>query len=211
MIGDSHVKMLNSIEAQQTDGEIVFHMVTGASFTAYSLGDHQDEILDWLAGIDKSCWVISLYGEIDCRYQIFYHHQVDNASLDEVIERTVLRYLDFVQSLISREYKMIVSSIMPTMRVGMYDGDPLLILPHGHGSSDETRRYIAEVFNAKLKFHCWKLGIPYLNLYPYLVDPVDGLTRADLALSEQDWMHYRYIGDIATKVIKETLWERLCT
>lgn len=206
LLGDSHIRMLDSKEAGDFDRDILFKMLWGASFTAYSLDSHKDEILAALSKADKSNWIIMVYGEIDCRYRIYYHHQTGNIPMDVVVENTVCNYFDFIQHLNSLGYKICVSSVMPTMRVGgLWMGDPLQTLEHGHGGSDEDRRYITEVLNAKLKHRCWKLEIPYLNLYPYLVDPIDGLTRDDMAYSERDHMHYRYIGDLAVKVIKETL------
>lgn len=211
LLGDSHVNMLDSEKAGHFDGDFFFKFVMGASFTAYSLGTHEEEILAALSKVDNSNWIIMIYGEIDCRYRIFYHHEVDGIPIDETVENTVCNYFKFIQCLQSLGYKICVSSIMPTMRVGCpWAGDPLQTLEHGHGGPDEDRRYITEIFNAKLKHSCWELEIPYLNLYPHLVDPIDGLTRLDMAYSERDPMHYGYIGDIATKVIKETLGDVLC-
>jgi hypothetical protein len=169
----------------------LFEICAGKSITAYGLLTHNDFLLPILERVKgKKIWFG--YGEIDCRFQIFDQHTKNGTPLDIEIDKVVFRYLDYVTSLIERGYDISIVSVVPAQREAFHGGDPLSDTS-GNGGTHIERRYITEMLNIKLRRECFRRGIPYIDIYHYLVDPLDGFNREDMVT---DGMHYGYIGHI---------------
>jgi len=194
VMGDSHVTMLAN--------EGVFELLCSESFTAFSLHEKDKKIRESLIGIDKEAIILFVYGEIDCRYRIFYCSSSKKIGLDLIIDNTVQSYLDYVDILRKEQNNVWVLSVVPTQKYGgPTRGDPVFTLPNGDGGGDEDRRYITEVLNSKLKYECFKRNIPFIDIYCGLVGK-DGFNRKE---KTRDGMHYKYVGDIVLERIKEIL------
>ncbi len=161
-----------------------------------------------------------MFGEIDARYRISAEHKKTEKSIGQVVDSVVKNYLDYVEKF--KEYRIFVVSVVPTVRTGKWErileSSKIKLNSHSGGwlfptridiSSEEKetpifvvhgvdveRRYITEILNAKLKLECTKRKIPFIDLYPLLVD-VDGFNNPDLLRQNpKDGLHYGYIGDL---------------
>lgn len=194
VIGDSHAGMMQ--------GTNDFLYCGGGPITAYSLCDKNSVILETLQRnkVDKNDIILSIFGEIDARYRIFYQHYKHGHKINDIIDNIICRYLTYISSL--RElYNIWVMTIVPTQRYGGHtQGDPSLeIKDRGLGGDDNDRKYITEYFNEKLKVESEILGIPVIDIYEHLVAE-DGFNRPEIMF---DTMHYNYVGDVVLNKIKE--------
>lgn len=188
IFSDSHSCMFVS-----DDG--LFEVKAAQSFTAYGLPTHADVLLPRLKSVKgRKIWFG--YGEIDCRFQIFNQHINNGTPLDIEIDKVVYRYLDYVSLLIEQGYDISIVSVVPAQREAFHGSDPLSD-NSGNGGTHIERRYITEMLNSKLRLVCFRRGIPYIDIYHYLVDPLDGFNRADMM---KDSMHYAYIGHLLKEV-----------
>jgi hypothetical protein len=169
----------------------LFEICVAKSITAYGLASHNDFLLPGFELVKgRKIWFG--YGEIDCRFQIFNQHVKNGTPLDIEIDKVVFKYLDYVTSFIGQGYDISIVSVVPAQREPFHGIDPRSNDP-GNGGTHIQRRYITEMVNSKLRLECFRRGIPYIDIYHYLVDPLDGFNREDMVT---DGMHYGYIGHI---------------
>jgi hypothetical protein len=64
----------------------------------------------------------------------------------------------------------------------------------GNGITLEDRIYMTEELNKRLQAKCLALGIGFVDLYPYLVDPETKCIRIEI--TKDRGMHCYYIGDL---------------
>jgi len=202
--GDSHVCMFDEKyrTTPKPEGEVkvVFaershHYV----YTAYDIESHDEFIREHLAsiGLQEHDEMWFMFGEIDVRFHLFYHHQKLQVPLDEMIDTVVTKYITYVKKLRDElGYDIHVVSIVPPQPVpGPYPYDPTYQIKdwiRGNGNSLEHRIYITKELNRKYEIECEKNGIPFRNIYPYLVNPE---TECNIPEMTRDGMHYNYLGD----------------
>uniref|UniRef100_A0A6M3K6S7 Putative GDSL-like lipase/acylhydrolase n=1 Tax=viral metagenome TaxID=1070528 RepID=A0A6M3K6S7_9ZZZZ len=173
--------------------------------TAYSIERHDEAVRKVLESIDwqpkDEMWFI--FGEIDVRFHIFYHHQQLNISLDRSIMSVVRNYISYVKKLRTEGYNIhIVSTVPPQPNPSPFHWDPTyetLNPIRGAGITVEDRVYITRKLNDELKKACDENGIPFRDVYPYIVDPVTGCNIPEMT---RDSMHYNYIGDIVIEKLR---------
>jgi hypothetical protein len=203
ILGDSHVAMFdreypvipNNIPTKKN---IQFCPRTTPAATAFSVERYDKEIREVLQAITFSehdeMWFI--FGEIDVRFHIFYYHQELNITVDESIEGVVKRYTSYVKRLRDEGYPLHIMSVVPTQKeVSPYREDPLFKVKNpirGEGLTVGHRIYITEALNVMLENECEKLGIPFHDIYPFIVAE----TGCNIEEWTRDGMHYCYIGDL---------------
>jgi len=203
--GDSHVSMFDetyrALGAPKPDGEpkvIFIGRSNSRVYTAYAIDTHDDEIQEVLSSIDfkenDEMWF--MFGEIDVRFHIFYHHQKLGVPLDSMIESVAERYVVYVGKLRKQGFNIHILSVVPTQPVpGPYLRDPTYNIKdwiRDGGNNLEDRIYITENFNRILEVKCRENDVPFRNIYHYLVHPT---TRCNIPEMTRDGMHYKYIGD----------------
>ena len=209
VIGDSHNRMVsseiyrNDIHPVLPHGQVVYKVLLGDSWTAYSLPSREQEVREALSKSELGAVVLSLYGEIDCRFYIFNRHIWNGSSLDAEIDQVVNNYIPLMRTLRFEGHNMVVVSVVPPQRIVGQAMDPAG--QPGGGGLNEDRRYITEVLNSKLKYACHEQGVPFLDLYHLQVDTTDGYNRPELLWPRpEETMHYRYMG----KEVEEILLQR---
>jgi len=184
-----------------TDPKVIFIDKSWVASTAYSLQEQDAAIRELLSSLDfkpgDEMWFV--FGEIDVRFQVYYQHQQLGIPLDQSIEDMTTRYTNYVKTLVDLGYPIKIVSITPTQFKGVPDSNGLSQCLHllnpmrGEGITLEHRIYMTEELNKRLWRKCFKLGIGFIDLYPYLVDPDTGCIRMDL--TKDNGMHCYYIGD----------------
>jgi hypothetical protein len=188
-------------EVKEFNG-VSFILRPRGSHTAYNLRAHDEFIRTALIDCSNQDEIWLLFGEIDVRYHIFWHHLTDDIPIDHSIDNSVIRYIDYISDL-RQSYNIKVVSITPTCRINERFQDYTKGISTGGTMID--RRYMTEVFNAKLKYESQKRNIPFIDIYDLLVDPRDGFCKLDwmrpctypeeAMKGEKDLIHYWFIGD----------------
>ena len=143
------------------------------------------------------------YGSYSVRsifdFQIFYQHQKLNITLDQSIEDMVIRYTNYVKSLVDLGYPIRIVSITPTQANPIpHHNDPLRHLTmlnpvRGEGITLKHRIYMTEELNKRLCSKCFELDIGFVDLYDYLVDP--NTKSIKINMTRDNGMHGYYIDD----------------
>uniref|UniRef100_A0A6M3L500 Putative structural protein n=1 Tax=viral metagenome TaxID=1070528 RepID=A0A6M3L500_9ZZZZ len=214
--GDSHVSMFDETYrdeswAPKPEGErkVVFHERSHcAVYTAYNIENRLDELRSHLSKIDykeqDEIWF--MFGEIDVRFHIFYHHQRLKMPLDKMIDLVTKKYTTSVNLLRQEGYNAFIVSVVPPQRSpGPHLYDPVYATKEldgsnayirGEGNTLKDRIYITEEFNRQVEIKCKELSIGFRNIHPLIVDPE---TRCNILWMTRDGMHYNYLGDILIK------------
>lgn len=102
-------------------------------------------------------FVVTSFGEIDCRFHVYGRHLRTGASISEVIDKTVDRYGQFLNLLMKKGATVLVLGIPPASKEGNE-----LNMPH-YGDL-KTRAAIHAEFNQKLDYRCQEARVPYLEV-----------------------------------------------
>jgi len=204
--GDSHTCMFSEVYRKPGTSKpdvipkVVFvDKSCGAPMTAYSLDQYDDQIKKVLSSInfelEDELWFV--LGEIDVRFHVFYHHQRLEITLDESIENVVNKYITYTKTIKDLGYNTHIVSVVPPQpnpSPHFYDPSYQILNPiRGEGITVEDRVYITRKLNELLEQKSLKNEIGFVNVYPYLVDPVTGCNIPEMT---KDGMHYYYIGDM---------------
>lgn len=115
--------------------------------------------------LPKASTVVVSMGEIDCRVHIKKQAQKQNISIDEVIDRTISNYLEFLFYLKTNGYKVFAYGPIPSQS----DKAPFDTNFPRFGTEIE-RNEITAIFNKKLEKICNLNGIKYFTLFNQLLN-----------------------------------------
>jgi hypothetical protein len=216
VIGDSHQQsfdkrwyhdedfVLQTKDPVYGPDDVIFKSIPFGSHPAYVVCDNDNVVQKALEDTIKGKEIWFVFGEIDTRYQIFHQHKAKGIRLDEAIDITVTRYLNYVSALRVSGHNIGIVSADPAIRAELIDTESTMI--RHNDATDQDRIYITEAFNSKLKLECSYRDIPFIDIYYWLVDPRDNQSRKDLLnlhyIPEKaragilEGMHYRYLGDL---------------
>lgn len=114
--------------------------------------------------------VISL-GEIDCRVHVKRQTELQEISVDKVLDNIVNNYYDFISWLQSESYDIVVYGPIAQQK------DSCLLDPmYPRYGSEIERNEIVRLFNEKLKIACKNKGIGFFTIYDKLINK-DGTTK----------------------------------
>lgn len=138
--------------------------------TAYNLGSPnstnktRDQIVGQLNGIKKKDTLLFVFGEIDARIHIYKTHKEKNMPLKEVIDKTVERYLDFVDEIHTMlpQNPVIVFNILPA-------GEQENKYGYTHYADYQMRSQITKDLNSQLQAECKKKDIKFLDIFSELI------------------------------------------
>lgn len=133
----------------------------------------QERVLGIVSGINKERdFVITSFGEIDCRYRIYERHLRKGMSISEVVDKTIERYGQFLELVEDRQVAVMVLGVPPASR----EGNDIPLPDYG---DLKTRVGIHREFSRKLADHCKKTGLVYIELLSKTCD--------DEGVIKQDW------------------------
>jgi len=104
--------------------------------------------------------ILFVLGEVDCRIHFFYHHMREGTSVADLINNTVRRYGTFLEK---QTHRIAVLDVPPAIRQENVYGFP-------YYGTREQRAYVAKEFNRILGEWCREHGVPFIEIYPYIVD-----------------------------------------
>ncbi|MGF1583137.1 MAG: tetratricopeptide repeat protein [Gemmataceae bacterium] len=115
--------------------------------------------------------IILCFGELDCRVNLIPEAQKSNGQLKPVVEDCVTNYFVFVDDLITRGHRPIIWGPIPTQP----DWGPYNYEFPRNGTQVE-RNAATKIFTDTCAAFCEEREIPFLSLFPQLVNP-DGTSK----------------------------------
>lgn len=180
-IGDSHVDFLSGLNSIQPEYPLS-HPNRYSLFKTYRLGavlaytiankeSHGSVKLDAvLHEIPTESYVMLMLGEIDCRVHLIAQSEKRGKSLDTVVIDCVSRYCKKLLWLKKRGYRVVVWGAIPSTKFSVPDKDYPTV-----GTCKE-RNEVTRIFNFHLNAFAQKNNLPFISLFPDLVDS-DGMTN----------------------------------
>ncbi len=177
-IGDSHGEILSH-------NEYIDHYRVGAG-TAYNLikknstSESNKQIKNILNNYTPNdTLVILTFGEIDIRAHISKQSLKQNIVSDVIIRKTILRYMEYIDELLSKGYQVAING------------------PHcggGEGQSSSTmqqRNDNCEYFNRVLKYECNVRNIRFYSFFEYAINQ-SSLTKNNEYFRDPIHLHYPF-------------------
>ncbi len=169
-VGDSH--SLRCFEQHPTiaDSTTLFGYNKLDGKTAFNLTRHDKQVRKIRRSLrDKQ--LIFVFGEVDVRIHIKYKADQTGTDPDLLIRRTAERYTDYVQQLRDDGYAIHVFNVVPT---GNFSTPEAVrwreSLCYPFLASRAERSHYTEELNRQLRQECAAKQIPFIDIYPHLVD-----------------------------------------
>lgn len=104
------------------------------------------------------------FGEIDCRFHIIKQAEKSENTIENIAERTALKYLEVLLEIKALGYNIIVWNAVPPTNPDKINPD------YPHYGTYEERILATTTFNSTLKKRCSELGFLFLSVYDRLVN-----------------------------------------
>lgn len=169
-IGDSHSRRCfeNNDWIADSRALVGYNKLDGK--TAYNLERHEKKLLQILEPLREK-ELIFCFGEVDIRIHIKYKHQQSGVSVEQLIDKTAIRYISYVNRLRQQGYRIHVFNVVPT---GDYQGAEAMKwkkgLAYPFTATYEERTDYTLKLNHCYRSYCHELQIPFVDIYQYLVD-----------------------------------------
>ena len=104
--------------------------------------------------------ILFVLGEPDCRIQFYYHHMRDGVPLQDLIDTTIKRYMDFLSTV---DRRVAVLDVIPANDQGN-------VYQFEFYADRQIRAEITMMFNRTLKSACEENGVTFVSLWNLLAD-----------------------------------------
>ncbi len=169
-VGDSHSRRCFENHPVIADSRVLVGHNKMDGKTAYNLERHEKKLLRILEPLREK-ELIFCFGEVDIRIHIKYKYEQTGIPVKELLENTAERYTAYVSRLRQQGYKIHVFNVIPT---GEYRGEAAEKWKNGLSypftATHAERTQYTEMLNAMYQRYCDERGIPFINIYSYLVD-----------------------------------------
>lgn len=176
-IGDSHVRVFNWLDSWSSTKNSKFwpFMVTGATALGLANPNSRTNALERfrfaLSNIPRGSSVLFMLGEVDCGYLIWYLSQRDEKPLEEVYERAMANYMEFLDEVRAGNWRLILASApLPTIRDGVSLGE----IANARSEVKATRKERTKLtlrWNASLRSYAAEHHIDFVDTDNWLLDP----------------------------------------
>jgi hypothetical protein len=177
-IGDSHVSVFTGKDTISKgwpcpqDSIQYFHtywLGPVLAYNLYSVG-HQSRLnlFNVLESISKSDYVMLCAGEIDCRMHLIRQKELQNKSLEEIVQECVCRYFQVILEIKNMGFKVIIWGVPGTANIDCFELKDKNTFPH-YGTYKE-RNQATKIFNNKIEYLCKLNDVLFLSIFDDLID-----------------------------------------
>ncbi|NOX32249.1 MAG: hypothetical protein GXP56_00720 [Deltaproteobacteria bacterium] len=169
-VGDSHSLRCFENHALIADSKVYFGYNKLDGKTAYKLKDHDKKVRKIITPI-KDKHIIFVFGEVDVRIHIKYQHRQSGIPVKTLVENTAKRYTGYIAQLRNEGFDIHVFNVVPT---GDFAGKQFESwekkLKYPFDNNFKERQLYTLMLNSELNLCCQMRGIPFIDIYQYLVD-----------------------------------------
>lgn len=169
-VGDSHSRRCFEEHDQIADSRVLVGHNKLDGKTAYNLERHEKKLFRILNSL-RGKELIFCFGEVDVRLHIKYKHQQLGTPVEQLIEKTAQRYTSYVHTLRKAGHRIHIFNVVPTGDFSGKEADKWKQgLSYPFNATFEERSSYTEQLNRAYAQYCKELQIPFIDIYPYLVD-----------------------------------------
>jgi len=171
VLGDSHSSVFNIVNYKRLFRHYNFKVIAVGGATASGLKNPNSnsnayKIFESALEKEKHDYVLTMLGEVDTGFVIWYRSQIDHIEIGESLEKTVNTYCDFLNKINSR--KIVISAPLPTIKDNQ-DWGEIANLRKDVNVTQKNRTLLTLEFNSRIEAFCaWK-KIKYLNLDQFVL------------------------------------------
>jgi hypothetical protein len=204
VLGDSHSRVFTFVRYKRMFCNFTFKVIDVGGATASGLENPNSKtnaynIFKAALEREKYDYVLTMLGEVDTGFVIWYRCLKNEIELSESLAKTINTYCHFLDGINSR--KIVVSAPLPTIRDNQ-DWGEVANLRKEVKATQKERTLLTLKFNTKIQAYCAGKNIKYLNLDPFVLGS-DGLLKDEYyALDKTD---HHYSQDIFVKLIQSKL------
>ena len=183
-IGDSHISVFGGTNIisegcpSKYDEHPYFKTYRVGPALAYNLitPEHsfKQVFMQILRHIPPNSWILTSFGEIDCRAHLIRQSEKQNRSIEAVVHECVNRYFKFIKEIQNLGYHIIVYAAPPTCNVDVLQ-NPDDDNKYPYYGTYIHRNYTTKIFNMYLNSLCDSKNIFFLSIFDQLVSS-DGKT-----------------------------------
>ena len=209
--GDSHVKVMRRLNWLYPELSVRFRTISVMGATAYGVVNYGSassarEIYEKrLNDLPKNHKVLVMLGEIDAGFLIWSLAEKKKVSVEEILNETLDRYINFLSRVKEKHADMYVCSApLPTVDDEAEKPD-YLAARETIAVSQTKRTQMTLAFNALVARRCDAIGVMFLDLDIVSVDETTGLVKSKLI--NPLGLDHHYEENNYAKIIKDKLVE----
>jgi hypothetical protein len=195
VLGDSHSHVFNYLKIRNFLYAYRFNVFAVGGATASGLENPNTKTDSYkiyhqaLQNESYHC-VLTMLGEVDTGFVIWYRCQKKEISLEESIEKTINTYCNFLNKIQSS--KVVISAPLPTIRDNQ-DWGEIANLRKEVIATQKERTELTLLFNSRMEKFCISNSIKYLNLDQFVLGH-DGLIKGEYYSQDKNDHHYDMIS-----------------
>ena len=169
-VGDSHALRCFENHPYIVDAKALFGYNKLDGRTAFNLARHDKHVRKIMQAI-RGNHIIFVFGEVDVRIHIKYQCRLTGISTDELIDNTANRYTAYIGGLREQDLDIHVFNVVPTGDFTTPEAQRWKDnLNYPFTATYQERTAYTEEMNRRFEWYCLLRHIPFINIYPYLVD-----------------------------------------
>jgi len=209
VLGDSHALAFKYRNVKKFFPGLCFNVVSVGGATVSGLSNPNSKtqafpIFNRALEYNKAKTVVILLGEVDTGFVIWYQVEKYGDKLDSILQKTLKKYQDFLQSVAAKRNVICVSAPLPTIEDGQLLGK-VANERKNITASLSARVSLTIRFNSAMEDFCKKNAIDYINLDSQILGENGTVKRTFLNADPRD---HHFNRAAYSKLICEKLKER---
>jgi hypothetical protein len=209
-VGDSHAAMFRVVNSSGRLKRTVIRatVVGGATAMGVANPNSRTNALQKfdtaLRHVPRRDPIITMLGEVDCGFVIWYRAQKYGEPIDAQFELSLSRYQHFLERLVEQGFEEVIvcSAPLPTIRDEQTWGEVANARREVTASQLE-RTHLTLKYNMKMAEYCADAGLKFIDLDPDLLDVQTGLIRPEYV--NRDPLDHHLDGTTVTVLLTEKL------
>ncbi|MEM8642017.1 MAG: SGNH/GDSL hydrolase family protein [Cyanobacteria bacterium P01_G01_bin.54] len=197
VLGDSHTGVFSHPSAMLDGYRFRVMTVSGATISGLKNPNSATQarpIFEKAIHSYKGKILITLLGEVDTGFVIWYRAKKHNYNVQEILDQTVSRYIEFIQKIPLDKHVIVIGAPLPTIQDGQ-DWGEIANARKDVTASQLERTELTIQLNQRMKSYAKESGVLFIDLDAESLGD-DGLVNQELLSSNRTDHHYDKVSYI---------------